>query len=133
MKKLSTYLSNKTVVLVDYEDIDTKAGAGDAQYLSICNATWNNYYGSRDFSAKVYRVTDNNDWSRQSEELPFWRVLDLAILLASEITGKECSLQPYLNEEISQEKRNELKQFIDSQDGHLKKRLKELKRIIEDI
>ena len=44
------------------------------------------------YSAKVWRDTGEK-WSRQSEELPLWRVLDLAILLTATIKGKESSLE----------------------------------------
>ena len=51
----------------------------DAQGLSLGLAQWNDR-GRVDISAKVWRHTGEK-WSRQSEELPLHRVLDLAILV----------------------------------------------------
>ena len=51
----------------------------DAQGLSVGLAQWNDR-GRVDISAKVWRHTGEK-WSRQSEELPLHRVLDLAILI----------------------------------------------------
>ena len=47
--------------------------------LSLGLAQWNDR-GKVDISAKVWRHTGEK-WSRQSEELPMHRVLDLAILI----------------------------------------------------
>ena len=47
--------------------------------LSLGLAQWNDR-GNVDISAKVWRHTGEK-WSRQSEELPIHRVLDLAILV----------------------------------------------------
>lgn len=47
--------------------------------LSLGLAQWNDR-GKVDISAKVWRHTGDK-WSRQSEELPMHRVLDLAILI----------------------------------------------------
>ncbi|NMB38735.1 MAG: hypothetical protein GX994_04070, partial [Firmicutes bacterium] len=51
----------------------------DAKGLSLGLAQWNDR-GKVDISAKVWRHTGEK-WSRQSEELPLHRVLDLAILI----------------------------------------------------
>lgn len=131
MKQLSPDLSHKPVVLVNYENKD--ADAGDAIYLSIGKATWNDDYNSKDFSAKIFRVTDKQRWSPRSEELPLWRVLDLAILIASVITGKQCDLAPYYKEDVTKEDIINMNKFLQSKNGLLKNRLKELKKIIEDI
>lgn len=79
---------HKPIIAVDYTPIDEKAGAGDAEYISIGKAQWNN----DDISAKVFRVRSDGGGSRQSEELPLWRVLDLATLIISRLTGQESSL-----------------------------------------
>ncbi len=126
MKTLSSNLSHKPIVIAEYETIDTYAGAGDAQYLSIGRATWNNIFGSSDFSAKVFRVTDNNEWSRQSEELPLWRVLDLAILILSVITDHDCYLHPHNVSTITNQDEAELKAFIKKKGAILDSRVKEL-------
>lgn len=51
----------------------------DAKGPSLGLAQWNDR-GRVDISAKVWRYTGEK-WSRQSEELPLHRVLDLAILI----------------------------------------------------
>lgn len=80
-------LTHSPIVSVDYSDKD--AFAGDARFLSIGRATWN----KEDVSAKVWRwVDDSEKWSRQSEEIPLWRVLDLTKLIISTITGNSSSL-----------------------------------------
>ena len=67
------------IVTEDYENIDgRKAYNTDAKGLSLGLAQWNDR-GKLDISAKVWRYTGEK-WSRQSEELPMHRVLDLAIL-----------------------------------------------------
>ena len=71
---------NPVIVAEDYAHIDGRtAYHTDAQGLSLGLAQWNDR-GRVDISAKVWRHTGEK-WSRQSEELPLHRVLDLAILV----------------------------------------------------
>lgn len=79
--KIPTSLKHKPVIVVeDYDNVDGRnAYKTDAQGLSLGLAQWNDR-GKVDISAKVWRHTGER-WSRQSEELPFHRVLDLAILI----------------------------------------------------
>lgn len=79
--KIPTTLKHKPVIVSqDYENIDgRKAYKTDAKGLSLGLAQWNDR-GKLDISAKVWRYTGEK-WSRQSEELPMHRVLDLAILI----------------------------------------------------
>ena len=78
--KIPKTLKHKPVIVSeDYENIDgRKAYNTDAKGLSLGLAQWNDR-GKIDISAKVWRYTGEK-WSRQSEELPMHRVLDLAIL-----------------------------------------------------
>ena len=78
--KIPTNLKHKPVIVAeDYEHIDGRnAYHSDAKGLSLGLAQWNDR-GRVDISAKVWRHTGEK-WSRQSEELPLHRVLDLAIL-----------------------------------------------------
>lgn len=78
--KIPTTLKHKPVIVAEnYENIDgRKAYDTDAKGLSMGLAQWNDR-GKVDISAKVWRYTGEK-WSRQSEELPVHRVLDLAIL-----------------------------------------------------
>ncbi|MDG0807984.1 DUF6530 family protein [Cohnella rhizosphaerae] len=83
--KIPTTLKHKPVIVSDnYENVDGRyAGHTDAKGLSLGLAQWNDR-GKVDISAKVWRYTGEK-WSRQSEELPLHRVLDLAILVASSL------------------------------------------------
>ena len=78
--KIPTYLKHKPVIISeDYENIDGRyEHNSDAKGLSLGLAQWNDR-GKVDISAKVWRHTGGK-WSRQSEELPIHRVIDLAIL-----------------------------------------------------
>lgn len=80
--QIPTTLKHKPVVTCEnYENIDGRAAyASDAKGLSLGLAQWNDR-GRVDISAKVWRYTGEK-WSRQSEELPLHRVIDLAILIA---------------------------------------------------
>lgn len=79
--KIPVTLKHKPVIVVNnYEEVDgRKAYDSDAKGLSLGLAQWNDR-GKIDISAKVWRYTGEK-WSRQSEELPLHRVLDLAILI----------------------------------------------------
>ena len=79
--EIPTNLKHKPVITVEnYSQIDGRnAYDTDAQGLSLGLAQWNER-GRVDISAKVWRYTGEK-WSRQSEELPLHRVIDLAILI----------------------------------------------------
>ena len=89
-KNAPEWLKHNPVITVDYEKKD--AEAGDAKFLSLGRSTWN----PEDFSAKVWRKSDSGRWSRQSEELPLWRVLDLATLLVAVINNKKSNLDEFV-------------------------------------
>lgn len=78
---IPTNLKHKPVVVADdYGNIDgRKCYSSDTEGLSLGLAQWNDR-GKVDISAKVWRKSGDK-WSRQSEELPLHRVLDLAILI----------------------------------------------------
>ncbi len=78
---IPTTLKHKPVIVSEnYEQVDGRsAGESDAKGLSLGLAQWNDR-GKVDISAKVWRYTGEK-WSRQSEELPLHRVLDLSILI----------------------------------------------------
>jgi hypothetical protein len=79
--KIPTSLKHKPVLVSEnYENVDGRyAYKTDTKGLSLGLAQWNDR-GKVDISAKVWRYTGEK-WSRQSEELPMHRVLDLAILI----------------------------------------------------
>jgi len=94
--KIPTSLKHKPVIVSEnYENVDGRfAYNSDAKGLSLGLAQWNDR-GKVDISAKVWRYTGEK-WSRQSEELPLHRVLDLAILV--------CRTQQYFREAYRYEK-----------------------------
>ena len=79
--KIPTTLKHKPVIVSEnYENIDARSAYNsDTKGLSLGLAQWNDR-GKVDISAKVWRHTGEK-WSRQSEELPLHKVLDLAILI----------------------------------------------------
>lgn len=80
---IPTTLKHKPVYAVEnYEQVDGRtANETDAKGISLGLAQWNDR-GKLDISAKVWRYTGEK-WSRQSEELPLHRVVDLALLILS--------------------------------------------------
>src|SRR5665648_2272 len=81
--KIPTTLKHKPVIVSEnYENVDGRdAYHSDTKGLSLGLAQWNDR-GKLDISAKVWRYTGKK-WSRQSEELPIHRIIDLAILVCS--------------------------------------------------
>ena len=79
--QIPTTLKHKPVIVAeDYGNVDGRyAHNTDAKGVSLGLAQWNDR-GKVDISAKVWRYTGEK-WSRQSEELPLHRVLDLAIMI----------------------------------------------------
>ena len=113
------------VLTVDYQKIDADAGYGDALFMDIGKSTWN----KEDFSAKIWRRTYNQGrWSRQSEELPLSRALDLAILISSVATEKSSSLQYFYQRE--KEKEN-LRDFLMENMLTFGPKFDELRRILQ--
>ncbi|MGE5396757.1 MAG: DUF6530 family protein [Chitinophagales bacterium] len=84
--KIPTTLKHKPVIVSEnYENVDGRnAYKTDTKGLSLGLAQWNDR-GKLDISAKVWRYTGEK-WSRQSEELPMHRVLDLAILICRSLS-----------------------------------------------
>lgn len=79
--KIPTNLKHKPVIVVnDYEKVDGRyAYNSDAKGITLGLAQWNDR-GQVDISAKVWRYTGEK-WSRQSEELPIHRILDMALVI----------------------------------------------------
>lgn len=100
--KVPANLKHKPVIVAeDYAKIDGKysTGKSDVAGLSVGLAQWNDR-GNVDISAKVWRHTGEK-WSRQSEELPLHRIIDLAVLLCK---TKKYFAQAYRNEKLYDEK-----------------------------
>ena len=123
-------LKHTPIIGVDYESQDTSAG--DAKYLSLGRAQW--AQGYKDYSAKGFRKsnegTEQEKWSRQSEELPLWRVLDLATLLVASIQHTKSNL----HEELvgSQDDLEELNAFLVENYNEYAPRLMELRRLLTE-
>jgi len=100
--KIPTTLKHKPVITCeDYANIDGRSAYdSETQGLSLGLAQWNDR-GNIDISAKVWRYTGEK-WSRQSEELPLHRVLDLAIMIAkAELHFREAYRFPKLYDETN--------------------------------
>jgi Family of unknown function (DUF6530) len=100
--KIPTTLKHKPVITCEYyANIDGRSAYNsETQGLSLGLAQWNDR-GNIDISAKVWRYTGEK-WSRQSEELPLHRVLDLAILIAkAELHFREAYRFPKLYDETN--------------------------------
>jgi hypothetical protein len=122
-KNAPWWLSHKPVINVDYESLD--AEAGDAKFITIGKSTWN----KKDYSAKVWRqVYETGRWSRQSEELPLWRVLDLATLLVATINNKQSNLGEYIQD---QESELELRSYLEENMEVLGPKMNELSEMLK--
>ena len=92
--QIPTTLKHKPVIVADnYQNIDGRlAYNSDAKGLSLGLAQWNDR-GNIDISAKIWRHTGDK-WSRQSEEMPLHRAIDLVILICR---AKEYFSEAYRN------------------------------------
>jgi hypothetical protein len=84
-------LKHRAVFLLPYEDFDGPyASESQCKFLSVGWAQYN----PRVLSVKTLRHTGDR-WSRQSEEIPVHRVIDMAILLAHAVSvSGEHDLRP---------------------------------------
>lgn len=156
--KIPTTLKHKPVIVCEnYENIDGRtAYNSDAKGLSLGLAQWNDR-GKVDISAKVWRYTGEK-WSRQSEELPLHRVIDLAILICraklhfkeayryekfydpekttldriglqgDAMTVSVCTENPMIDEDIRL-----FSQVLSNDDEIISERLKTLSRILKEM
>ena len=117
--------SHTPILTVDYKQIDENSGYGDACYLDIGLSTWN----KEDLSAKIWRWAYNgNRWSRQGEELPLSRVIDLAILVSAAATEKTSALSEFFQKE---ELKIFLQNFIKENMQDLGPKFDELRRVLQ--
>ena len=122
MKDAPNWLSHKPVITVDYEEKD--ANAGDAKFITIGKSSWN----FEDFSTKIWRWSDSAQrWSRQSEEIPLWRVLDVATMLVAVINNKQSHLDEFVQDP---EALDALKGYVNDNMEMLAPRLKELSNVL---
>lgn len=131
--RVPEHLAHKPIIGVDnYDRIDGRyANNSDAKALSLGKSQWD----SNEMAAKVWRHTGEK-WTRQSEELPLHRVLDLAILILSMYVEEDGSnrAKTTLNEVvINPSDLAILEQFLDANKQYLMPRIKELKEILNKI
>jgi hypothetical protein len=129
-------LSHKPIISVnDYEEIDAlSANDTDVKALSIGKAQ----YDEKQISLKVWRHTGQK-WSRQSEELPIHRNLDLSILFLYALSPKAVNPQSILVEsskkltidQITDIKK--IKKYYEENKQFIEPRLKELKQLLNEI
>jgi len=78
-REFPDHIGHTPVFLVPYFEHDPySAGDTDAQFISVGWSQWDDEQPS----AKVVRYAESGRWSRQSEELPLGRIVDLTILTA---------------------------------------------------
>lgn len=129
--KIPTHLKHKPIIAVnDYEKIDSiYANNSDVRALSIGEAQYDN----NQISLKVWRHTGKK-WSRQNEEIPIHRNIDLSILLLGSLLTDISSKYPStsLREEIINESKVvEIQNYYKSNENYLKPRLEELKSVLD--
>ena len=127
--KAPTHLKHKPIIVVnDYQTNYENIGGSDAEALSIGLAQWVN--SNNDISAKVFRYV--GQWSRQSEELPPHRVIDLCILLLSSfINDSNNHPLTILNEKvINQADLIKIEKYFKANRGCLVPKIQELNKII---
>lgn len=129
--KIPTHLKHKPIIGVnDYEKIDSiYANNSDVKALSIGQAQYDN----NQISLKVWRHTGKK-WSRQNEEIPIHRNIDLTILLIGSLLTDISSKYPAtsLREEIINENKViEIQNYYKKNETYLKPRLEELKSVLD--
>lgn len=81
---LPTHLAHKPILAIPYDAFDGKyANTTDASFISAGKSQWDaDDNGTKEMALKVLRyVFEQDKWSRQSEEMPPHRPIDLTILL----------------------------------------------------
>jgi hypothetical protein len=129
--KAPTHLKHKPIINVnDYEKIDSiYANNSDVKALSIGEAQYDN----KQISLKIWRHTGKK-WSRQNEEIPIHRNLDLSILLLGSLLTDVSSKYPStsLREEIINENKViKIKNYYKTNENSLRPRLEELKSVLD--
>ncbi|MDR3327580.1 MAG: DUF6530 family protein [Prevotellaceae bacterium] len=127
------HLSHKPIISVnDYDKIDALyANHTDVRALSIGRAQ----YDGDQISLKVWRHTGNK-WSRQSEELPIHRNLDLSILLLAALSTDTSVNYPISNLSLNidnEEDVQAIKEYYKEHKKDLEPRLKQLKQLLNEL
>ena len=130
------HLAHKPIISVsDYDKVDGKyANATDAMALSIGLAQ----YDRSDISLKVWRYTNDEKWSRQSEELPVHRNLDLTILFLTSLLISDSESEKYTQsiflKNFSIDNPELIRNIQEEFNGkYIKSRLKEIRDLLNKI
>lgn len=134
-KKAPEHLGHKPIVSVPgYDQIDGKfAGHTDVHALSLGRAQYDN----DELSLKVWRHTGER-WSRQSEELPIHRNIDLSILFVKALIegyNEQSFLvnpEQLLTSHPQIGSREDIMKYYEDNKKVLEPRLRELKRLLEE-
>ena len=98
--KAPTHLKHKPIIWAnDYDKIDAQYSEDtDVRALSIGKAQ----YDSDQISLKIWRKQNDKKWSRQSEEMPIHRAIDINVLLLGALMTDVSTQYPktILREEI---------------------------------
>lgn len=125
------HLDHQPIIAVDnYQRIDGMyAPNSDAKALSIGHAQ----YDDQEIAVKIFRHTGNK-WSRQSEELPLHRNLDLTILIIGSLLNNLSGQIPVtnLNEQIIEpDETQEIADYYQANQVILRPRLEEIRRLLD--
>lgn len=134
-----THLEHKPILAIrDYNEMDGKRDPAktDAQHLSIGVSQWS----QQEISLKVWRHSGTR-WSRQSEELPLHRAIDLVSLLGSalyETKMGNVKLDTMLSEKLTfipegQKLQSSMEQYFKDNENLLKERLNNLMNVLEHL
>ncbi len=128
--KSPKHLSHKPIISVnDYDSIDGHyANNTDARALSIGHAQ----YDGNEISLKVWRRV-NSHWSRQSEELPIHRNLDLSILFVQALLFDQSTISVDECENLTIDNKKQVQQIQEYYESHqiyLEPRLQQLKQLL---
>lgn len=134
--KSPKHLSHKPLVSVnDYDKVDgLYRNHTDAKALSIGCAQYDN----DEIAMKVWRLV-NGHWSRQSEELPIHRNLDLTILLLHVLFDEGPNPDSFIVKQKSQISEDQdggiaaIKEYYETNKNFLEPRLKELRELLNKM
>ena len=140
---LPQHLGHRPVYSMPYQQSDGHHKASDCRYFSVGLAQW----GRNEASVKIMRHTGNR-WTRQAEEIPLHRALDMTLFLAHvlgrsaddvvhiepgefEAQGKALAVQADPNR--SAEEQDKFHGYLDKHEALLKRRLNALRDALNNL
>jgi hypothetical protein len=142
-KEVPQHLSHKPFYAIPYEAFDgIYAGDSDTFFLSVGTAQ----YDSNSISAKAMRFSKGR-WSRQAEEVPIHRLIDMTILSAKALFGAQDESLHFLSGTFENQKddisicreqrtnfeKEAFEKFFISNNKLLKNRLNSLADVLNDL